>query len=97
LVLGGEIALLLEDAHPEPGHVAKRKTKVGAAVFARALDVFLGRDAAHQFLGILRLERRALDAVQDAVHPDGRRRAHADVQIGGAFRHHQLQQIGHGV
>ena len=93
----GEIALLLEDADTETRHVAKRKAEVRAAVFARALNVLLGRDAAHQFLGILRFERRTFDAVQDAVHPDGGRRTHADVQVGGAFGHHQLQQIGHGV
>ena len=92
-----KLPFFLEDAHAETRHFAESETKVRAAAFARALDVFLGRDAAHQFLGVLRFERRAFDAVQDAVHADDRRRANADVQIGGAFGHHQLQQIRHGV
>ena len=92
-----EVALLLEHADAEPRHVAEREAEVRAAAFARALDVLLGRDAAHQFLGVLRLERRAFDAVQNAVHANHRRRADADVQVGRAFGHHQLQQIGHGV
>ena len=43
------------------------------------------------------VQRRAFHAVQNAVHADRRRHAHADVQVGGAFRHHQLQQIGHRI
>ena len=38
---------------------------------------------------------RALDAVENAVDPDGGGGAHPDMQIGGPFRDHQLQQIRH--
>jgi len=55
--------------------------------------VLLGSDAAHQFLGVFLLARRPFDAVQDAVDADRRRDAHADVQVGRAFGHDQLQQI----
>ena len=92
-----EIPFFLEDAHAEARHFAESETEVRAAAFTRALDMLLGCDAAHQFLGVLRFERRALDAVQDAVYADYRRRANADVQVGGALGHHQLQQIRHGV
>ena len=92
-----EVALLLEHADAEAGHVAEGKAEVGAAALAHVLDVVLGGDAAHQLLGVLRRQRRAFHPVQDAVHADHGRRAHADVQVGGPFRHHQLQQIGHRV
>src|ERR1019366_9515213 len=66
-------------------------TRKRAAAFARLLDVFLGRDAAHQFLRTFGRERRPFDAMQRAMHTDRRRRADANVQVRGAFRHHQLQ------
>jgi len=68
------------------------KPKSAAAAFARALDVFLGRDAAHQFFRVFRFERRAFDAMQNSVDADDRRDVRADVQVGRAFGHDQLQQ-----
>ena len=66
-----------------------------SAAFAHVLDVVFGGDAAHQFLGVFRAQGRAIDAMENAMHADDRRHAHSDVQIRGAFGHHQLQQIGH--
>ena len=40
-------------------------------------------------------ERRAFHAMQNTVQTDHRRQSHADVQVGGPFGDHQLQQIGH--
>ncbi len=92
-----EIALFLEHADAETRHFAEGKTEVRAAAFAHMLDVVFGGDAAHQFFGVFRRQRRAFHAVQNAMHADDRRHADADVQIGGTFRDHQLQQIGHRI
>ena len=88
-----EIAFFLEHADAETRGLAEGEAEVRAAALADLLDVFFGGDAAHQFLGVFRREGRPLDAVQNAVHADDRRRADADVQVGRAFGHHQLQQI----
>ena len=92
-----EIALFLEDAHAESRHVAEGEAEVGAAALADALDVILRGNAAHQFLAVLRGQRRPFYPVQNAMHTNHGRRIHADVQVGGPFGHHQLQQIGHRV
>ena len=83
-----EVTLGLEDAHAEPRHVPEGKAEVGAAAFADALDVLLGGNAAHQLLAVFRLQRRPFHPVQNAVHANHGRRAHADVQVGSPFRHH---------
>ena len=86
-----EIALFLEHTDAETRRVTEREAEVRAAAFACALDMFLGRNAAHQFLGVFRLERRAFDAVQNTMHANGRRRTHADMQVGRTFGYDQLQ------
>ena len=73
------------------------EAEVRAALGADLLDVVLGRDAGHQLLGILRRAGWALHALQHAVRADAGWNSHADVQIGGALGHHQLQQVGHRV
>ena len=92
-----EVALFLEHADTETRRVPERKAKVRAAPFAHVLDVVFRSDAAHQFFGVFRAAGRPLYAVQNAMHPDRGRCAHTDVKVGSAFRHHQLQQIGHRV
>ena len=90
-----EIALFLEDADAESRNIAEGKAKVRSPALAHLLNVILGSDAAHQLLCVLRLQGRTVHAVQDAVQADDRRHVHPQVQVGRAFRNHQLQQVGH--
>ena len=90
-----KLALFLEDADAEPGQLAEGETKIRSAALAHLLDVVFRGDAAHQLLGILLPERGPFHLVQHAMKPDHRRNADTQMQVGGAFGHHQLQQIRH--
>jgi hypothetical protein len=88
-----KLALLLENTDAESGCVAEGKPEIRPALFAHVLDVVFRSDAAHQFLGVLRPQGRAVHTVQHAMYADHRGHADADVEVRRSFGHHQLQQI----
>ncbi len=93
-----KLPLLLEHADAETRQLAERKAEVRAAALAHLLDVVLGGDACAS-------TPRCPPGAEAGPRPgagcrgDGSpgARPPADVQIGGAFLHHQLQQIGHRI
>ena len=58
-----KITPFLEHTDAEARHITKRETKVRTAMLAGALNALLGCDAAHQLLGVFRLEWRPFDSV----------------------------------
>src|SRR6266404_359298 len=86
-----EVAFLLEYADTEPCHLAKREAEVRTAAFTNVLNVLFRSDTAHQLFGICRRKRWSLDAVEDAVDANGRRRTDANVQVRSSLGDNQLQ------
>jgi hypothetical protein len=76
-----EIALFLEYAHAEPRKFSEGEPEISAATFTDVLDMIFRSDAAHQFLGVLGLEGRPFDAVQDAVEANDGRHSDPEVQV----------------
>ena len=86
-------ALLLEDRHAEPAHVAEGETEVAAAHLLQFLLAPLGRDALHQRHGVFRLQDLGFQPDQVAVDANHRRLAHGNVQVARLAVDDRLEQF----
>ncbi len=87
-------AALEVDVDAEAGQTRHAVREVELPLDLEILLLLAREDLVHELLGVGRRQRVVLlEALDLPVHTDRRARAHADVEVGGAPRHHLLQKV----